>query len=122
MSTTTLTAPIPLNTAGVHARPGLGRLVAVELRKMVDTRAGFCERGAGVRSAPGGSRGERSPRECPQPIGSDRPAGRTDGRGARHARPAFGEAVVRTASSTWSPLPRPEVVGFSRLRSVLVPS
>jgi hypothetical protein len=26
---------------GVHARPGLGRLVAVELRKMVDTRAGF---------------------------------------------------------------------------------
>jgi ABC-2 type transport system permease protein len=41
MSTTTLTAPIPVNTAGVHARPGLGRLVAVELRKMVDTRAGF---------------------------------------------------------------------------------
>ena len=41
MSTTTLTAPIPVNTAGVHARPSLGRLVAVELRKMVDTRAGF---------------------------------------------------------------------------------
>jgi len=41
MSTTTLTAPIRGNTAGVHARPGLGRLVAVELRKMVDTRAGF---------------------------------------------------------------------------------
>jgi ABC-type transport system involved in multi-copper enzyme maturation permease subunit len=41
MSATTLTAPIPVNTAGVHARPGLGRLVAVELRKMVDTRAGF---------------------------------------------------------------------------------
>jgi len=41
MSTTTLTAPIRVNTAGVHARPGLGRLVAVELRKMVDTRAGF---------------------------------------------------------------------------------
>jgi ABC-2 type transport system permease protein len=41
MSTTTLSAPIPVNTAGVHARPGLGRLVAVELRKMVDTRAGF---------------------------------------------------------------------------------
>jgi hypothetical protein len=41
MSTTTLTAPIRINTAGVHARPGLGRLVAVELRKMVDTRAGF---------------------------------------------------------------------------------
>jgi hypothetical protein len=34
-------APIRVNTAGVHARPGLGRLVAVELRKMVDTRAGF---------------------------------------------------------------------------------
>ena len=41
MSTTTLAAPIPVNSAGVHARPGLGRLVAVELRKMVDTRAGF---------------------------------------------------------------------------------
>src|SRR5213079_871251 len=41
MSTTTLTAPIRVNTAGVHARPSLGRLVAVELRKMVDTRAGF---------------------------------------------------------------------------------
>jgi len=41
MSTTTLAAPIPVNTAGVHKRPGLGRLVAVELRKMVDTRAGF---------------------------------------------------------------------------------
>ena len=41
MSTTDLAAPIRVNTAGVHARPGLGRLVAVELRKMVDTRAGF---------------------------------------------------------------------------------
>ena len=41
MSTTTLAAPIRVDTAGVHARPGLGRLVAVELRKMVDTRAGF---------------------------------------------------------------------------------
>ena len=41
MTTTTLAAPIPVNTTGVHARPGLGRLVAVELRKMVDTRAGF---------------------------------------------------------------------------------
>ena len=41
MSTTTLVAPIRVDTAGVHARPGLGRLVAVELRKMVDTRAGF---------------------------------------------------------------------------------
>jgi ABC-2 type transport system permease protein len=41
MTTTTLSAPIRENTAGVHARPGLGRLVAVELRKMVDTRAGF---------------------------------------------------------------------------------
>ena len=41
MTTTTLVAPIPVNTAGVHARPGPGRLVAVELRKMVDTRAGF---------------------------------------------------------------------------------
>jgi ABC-type transport system involved in multi-copper enzyme maturation permease subunit len=41
MSTTTLVAPIPADTAGIHARPGLRRLVAVELRKMVDTRAGF---------------------------------------------------------------------------------
>jgi ABC-2 type transport system permease protein len=41
MSTATLTAPIRVDTSGVHARPGLGRLVAVELRKMVDTRAGF---------------------------------------------------------------------------------
>ena len=41
MSTTTLSAPIPVDTAGVHSRPRLGRLVAVELRKMVDTRAGF---------------------------------------------------------------------------------
>jgi ABC-type transport system involved in multi-copper enzyme maturation permease subunit len=41
MSTTTLAAPIPVNTSGVHARPRLSRLVAVELRKMVDTRAGF---------------------------------------------------------------------------------
>lgn len=41
MSTTALTAPIRANTAGVHARPGIGRLVAVELRKMLDTRAGF---------------------------------------------------------------------------------
>jgi len=41
MSTTTLAAPIRANTAGVHTRPGIGRLVAVELRKMVDTRAGF---------------------------------------------------------------------------------
>ena len=41
MSTTTLAASIRVNTAGVHKRPGLGRLVAVELRKMVNTRAGF---------------------------------------------------------------------------------
>jgi ABC-2 type transport system permease protein len=41
MSATTLTAPVPADTAGVHARPGLGRLVGVELRKILDTRAGF---------------------------------------------------------------------------------
>jgi ABC-type transport system involved in multi-copper enzyme maturation permease subunit len=41
MSTITLASPIRMNTAGVNARPGLGRLVAVELRKMVNTRAGF---------------------------------------------------------------------------------
>ena len=41
MSTITLTAPSRVKAAGVHARPSFGRLVAVELRKMVDTRAGF---------------------------------------------------------------------------------
>ena len=41
MSTTALAPPVPVNTAGIHARPRLGRLAAVELRKMVDTRAGF---------------------------------------------------------------------------------
>lgn len=41
MSTTTLTTPMRVDTSGVHARPGLGRLVTVEVRKMVDTRAGF---------------------------------------------------------------------------------
>ena len=41
MSPTTLAPPIPMSTAGVSARPGLGRLVAVELRKVLDTRAGF---------------------------------------------------------------------------------
>jgi ABC-2 type transport system permease protein len=41
MSATTLTAPIPVNIAGGHTRPGLGRLAAVELRKMLNTRAGF---------------------------------------------------------------------------------
>ena len=41
MSTTTLAAPIPVNTSGVHACPRLSRLVAVELRKMVDTRSGL---------------------------------------------------------------------------------
>ena len=43
MSTPTLTAPhaaVPLATSS-SARPGLGRLTRVELRKMVDTRAGF---------------------------------------------------------------------------------
>ena len=38
MNAATLAAPLP---RGAHARPGLGRLTAVELRKMTDTRAGF---------------------------------------------------------------------------------
>ena len=38
---TPLAPPIRLNTAADHARPGHGRLVAVELRKTIDTRAGF---------------------------------------------------------------------------------
>jgi ABC-2 type transport system permease protein len=41
MSATTLAAPIRVDTAGVHARPGMSSLVTVELRKMVNTRAGF---------------------------------------------------------------------------------
>ena len=41
MSTATLSPPIRMDPAGLDTRPGLGRLVAVELRKMVDTRAGF---------------------------------------------------------------------------------
>ena len=41
MSTTALTAPIRASTMGAHTRPGFGRLVAVELRKTVNTRAGF---------------------------------------------------------------------------------
>jgi ABC-2 type transport system permease protein len=44
MSTITATplhAPIPADVAGVHRRPGLGRLVGIELRKILDTRAGF---------------------------------------------------------------------------------
>jgi ABC-2 type transport system permease protein len=41
MSTATLTAAVRVNTSGVHAPPRLGRLVAVELRKMLNTRAGL---------------------------------------------------------------------------------
>ena len=41
MSTPALAVPIRANTAGADTRPGLDRLVAVELRKMVNTRAGF---------------------------------------------------------------------------------
>lgn len=41
MSTTTLAAPIRMDSTRANTRPGLGRLVAVELRKMADTRAGF---------------------------------------------------------------------------------
>lgn len=40
-ATATLTPPLRVDTTGVHRRPGMGRLVAVELRKMVNTRAGF---------------------------------------------------------------------------------
>ncbi len=39
MTTTTLVAPIRVNTAGVHARPGLGRLVVVVVRLLVGDRA-----------------------------------------------------------------------------------
>ena len=46
MSAATLTpprrsAPSPSASASAYARPGLGRLTRVELRKMADTRAGF---------------------------------------------------------------------------------
>ncbi len=40
-ATSTLTPPKRVDTTGAYHRPGLGRLVAVELRKAVDTRAGF---------------------------------------------------------------------------------
>jgi hypothetical protein len=44
MSTATFAAPLPATTsasASASTRPGLGRLTRVELRKMVNTRAGF---------------------------------------------------------------------------------
>jgi ABC-2 type transport system permease protein len=41
MSTMTLTTPLSLTLAGANLRPGLSRLVGVELRKMINTRAGF---------------------------------------------------------------------------------
>ena len=41
MTATALTAPRPADVSGVHHAPGIARLTAVELRKMVDTRAGF---------------------------------------------------------------------------------
>src|SRR4051795_11848334 len=41
MSATTLATSIRVDTGNVHARPALGRLVTVELRKMLNTRAGF---------------------------------------------------------------------------------
>jgi ABC-type transport system involved in multi-copper enzyme maturation permease subunit len=41
MTATALAAPRPADVSGIHARPGLGRLTTVELRKMVNTRAGF---------------------------------------------------------------------------------
>ncbi|MDO8210386.1 hypothetical protein [Conexibacter sp. CPCC 206217] len=40
MSATTA-GPVPAAARSAHARPGLGRLTGVELRKMVDTRAGL---------------------------------------------------------------------------------
>src|SRR3954451_20673985 len=41
MSAPALTRPIRMNPAHVHVRPRLSRLVVVELRKILDTRAGF---------------------------------------------------------------------------------
>lgn len=41
MNTATLPGLMPLASTGADMRPGLRRLVAAELRKMVDTRAGF---------------------------------------------------------------------------------
>jgi ABC-2 type transport system permease protein len=41
MSTATLVPPIRMGPAATHVRPALRRLAAVELRKMVNTRAGF---------------------------------------------------------------------------------
>ena len=52
MSTTTLATPMGVNHAGVHVRPRLGRLAAVELRKILNTRAGFCCSSRPSRSPP----------------------------------------------------------------------
>src|SRR3954463_2265603 len=41
MSTTTLPTHVRVDATGVHARPGFGRLISVELRKMATTGAGF---------------------------------------------------------------------------------
>jgi ABC-type transport system involved in multi-copper enzyme maturation permease subunit len=41
MNAATLAPPMGTNAVGTHARPRLARLVAVELRKMLDTRAGL---------------------------------------------------------------------------------
>jgi hypothetical protein len=41
MSTQAAAIEIPIPGRDARARPGMGRLTAVELRKMVDTRAGF---------------------------------------------------------------------------------
>ena len=77
MSTTTLAAPIRVNAAGVHARPGLGRLVAVELRKMVDTRAGFWLQIAMV--ALTARRGDRPPASSATRRTTPSPASSTSG-------------------------------------------
>ena len=42
MSTHAAALDIPIAGTKADRRPGMGRLTAVELRKMVDTRAGFC--------------------------------------------------------------------------------
>ena len=83
MSTAVLPAPV---LARRVARPGLGRLTLVELRKMSDTRAGFWLLAttalltvaaaviAGARLPSDG----RQPRQLPrdQPVPAERPAAR----------------------------------------------
>ena len=89
----------PRSRAGAHLRPGLGRLVAVELRNMVNTRAGFwlqvatvaitvvavvvrlrCRRGGGPHLPPSSRSGCcRPPSRCRSSVSGSSPRSRPSG-------------------------------------------